>query len=170
MVIAAVLHRSTATQNAPKPKRTSGGAFKAWTAKPGHLIENWDGNLGFCFLTFEVAPLLLGPNDGFPAAHQSFAPAVLIVTSGFLPGHPPVDCDVGDMAVSCRRIVGRIRAQDCVFGRWDRHLDHRSEPSGKQIRCWFSVVSAVCQKQINRTVDLIQEVWQCRWIANVVRG
>jgi len=49
----AVLHRSTATQSAPYPRRNSGGTFKAWVAKSGHPVENPDANLGFCFLIFE---------------------------------------------------------------------------------------------------------------------
>jgi hypothetical protein len=32
----------------------------------------------------------------------------LVVASGFLPGHPPAGCDVGDMAVTYRRIFGCI--------------------------------------------------------------
>ena len=51
--IRAVLHRSTATQSAPYPRRNSGGTFKAWVAKSGHPVENPDANLGFCFLIFE---------------------------------------------------------------------------------------------------------------------
>jgi hypothetical protein len=41
----------------------------------------------------------------------------LIVASGFLSGHPPAGCDLGDMAVTCRRIFGPIGAQYCVLGR-----------------------------------------------------
>ena len=52
-ICAAVLHRSTATQSAPYPRRNSGGTFKAWVAKSGHPVENPDANLGFCFLIFE---------------------------------------------------------------------------------------------------------------------
>ena len=74
------------------------------------------------------------------------------------------------MAIARRRIFGRIGAKDRVSGRWDRDFDCKSEPSGKQIRCSFSVVSAVCQKQINRTVDLIQEIWQRRSIADIILG
>ena len=56
-VAAALLHRSTATRNAPYPRRNSGGAFKTGAAKSGHPVENPDANLGFCFLIFEVARL-----------------------------------------------------------------------------------------------------------------
>jgi hypothetical protein len=66
--------------------------------------------------------------------------------------------------------LGRIGAQDRVFRRWDCDLNHRSEPSGKQIRCWFSIISSVCQKESNRAVDLIQEIWQRCRIANIIGG
>jgi hypothetical protein len=82
-------------------------------------------------------------------------PATVIVASGFLPGHLPAGCDLGDMTVKFRRIFGRIGAQYCFFGRWDRDLDRRSEPSVKQFRCWFSVVSSICEERINRTADVI---------------
>ncbi len=131
LIVAALLHGSSGARNAPYPRRNSGGAFETWLAKPGHSVENLHANPGFRFLVFEVARLQPGPNNRLPAAHESFTPAALIVASGFLPGHPPAGCDLGDMAVSCRQIVGRIGAHNRVFGRWDRHLDHRSEPSGK---------------------------------------
>ncbi|MFT5616340.1 MAG: hypothetical protein ACI8Q6_003639, partial [Granulosicoccus sp.] len=51
----AVLHRSTATLNAPYRRRHSGGAFKTWAAKSGHPVENPDANLGFRFLIFKAA-------------------------------------------------------------------------------------------------------------------
>ncbi|SFO44395.1 hypothetical protein SAMN04487859_1621, partial [Roseovarius lutimaris] len=38
----AVLHRSTATQNAPYLRRTSGGAFEMRAAKSGHPVQNSD--------------------------------------------------------------------------------------------------------------------------------
>ena len=78
--------------------------------------------------------------------------------------------DLGDMVVTYRRIRGRIGAQCRIFGRWDRDLDHRSEPGGKHFRCWVSVVGSVCEEQINRTVDLIQETWQRRRIADIIFG
>lgn len=53
----AVLHRSTATRNAPNPRRNSCGTSKTWTAESGHPVENSDANLGFCFLIFEGARL-----------------------------------------------------------------------------------------------------------------
>ena len=74
------------------------------------------------------------------------------------------------MAVSCPQILGHIGAQDRVSRRWDRDLDRRSEPSGKQIGCWFSVVSSICKEPINRTVDLIQELWQRRRITDIIFG
>ena len=52
-----VLHRSTATRNAPNPRRNSGGTFKTWTAESGHPVKNPDANLGFCFLIFEGSRL-----------------------------------------------------------------------------------------------------------------
>ena len=93
--------------------------FETRAAKSGHPVENPGANPGFCFLIFEVARLWLWPNNCLPAAHESFAPGALIVAGGFLPGHPPAGCDLGDMAVTCRRIFGRIGAQDRVSGRWD---------------------------------------------------
>lgn len=74
------------------------------------------------------------------------------------------------MAIADGRVPGRIRAEDCVFGRRYRDLGHRSEACGKQFLCWVTVVSAVRQEQINRTVDLIQEIWQCSLIADVILG
>jgi hypothetical protein len=59
------------------------------------------------------------------------------------------------MAIARCRILCCVWAEARVFGRRDRDLDRRSESSGKQIRCRFSVVSSICEEQINRTVDLI---------------
>ena len=74
------------------------------------------------------------------------------------------------MTVTCRRIFGRIGAQYCVFGRRNCDLNHRSETSGKQIRCWFSIISSVCQKVRDRAVKLIQENWKRCRIANIILG
>ncbi len=74
------------------------------------------------------------------------------------------------MTIANGRMQRRVRAEDCVFGRWDRDFDHRCEPEGKHVRCWFSIVSSICEEQINRTADLIQELWQYRRIADVVGG
>ena len=79
-------------------------------------------------------------------------------------------CDLGDMAVTCRRIFGRIGAQYSGFGRWNRDLDHRSEPSGENVSRRSAIIGPICEEQINRTVDLIQEIWKCCWVPNIFGG
>ena len=74
------------------------------------------------------------------------------------------------MAIAQCRILCRVRAQYCVFGRRDRDLDCRSKSSDKQVRCGFSIVSSICEKQINGAVDLIQQVWQRCRIADLICG
>ncbi|MEP2781948.1 MAG: DDE-type integrase/transposase/recombinase [Pseudoruegeria sp.] len=44
--------------------------------------------------------------------------------------YPPVAADRCDIAVTGRRIFGNIGTQDRIFGRWDRDLNCRTEPSG----------------------------------------
>jgi hypothetical protein len=65
----ALLHGSGAAQNAPYPRRNSGGAFEIGTAKFGHPIEYADANLGFGFLIFERACLEFGPDHGLLVTH-----------------------------------------------------------------------------------------------------
>lgn len=64
----------------------------------------------------------------------------------------------GDMAITCRRILGRIRAQYSVFRRWYRDRDHWPELGGKQCTCGFAIIGTVCRKLINLAVDLIQHI------------
>lgn len=151
----AVSHRSVSTRNAPYPRRNSGDAFETGTAKPSHPVENPGAIPGFGFLIFEGARLQLGPNNHLPTPHESFTSAALIVARGFLPGNSPTGSDFGEMAVSGRRVPGRIGAHDRVYWRWNRDLNRRSELNGKQIRCWFSIISSICQKVRNRAVNLI---------------
>lgn len=81
--------------------------FKTWAAKSGHLGENLDAIPGFHFLIFEVARVWLGPGNGLRATHLSLDVAALILTSGFLRGHLPSSCDLGDKH---SRAVGYLTA------------------------------------------------------------
>jgi len=74
------------------------------------------------------------------------------------------------MAITNARVLGSVGAEDRVLGWWDRDVDRRPEAFGKNSTCWFSIVSAVCQKQVNWAVDLIQQARQGGRIANVFRG
>ena len=44
------------------------------------------------------------------------------------------------------------------------------EPSGRQIRCWFSIISSLCQKVREQTLDLIQKNWKRCRIAGIILG
>ena len=78
-------------------------------------VENTNADLCFCRLIVEV-PHLEPPSDHrLPSAHLGLDPAALSVAGGFLPGHPVVGCDFGDMAVAYLWVKCRLRASTAVL-------------------------------------------------------
>jgi len=182
-----VLHRSAAFRNAPCPRWNSGGAFETWAAGSGDPVEHPNANLGLSLLISEGASFLLRPDDPLPATHEGFSSAALMVARGFLPSHPPAGCDGRDIAVSRRRILARIGAQDRGFRRWDRHLDPRpsirTERQANQMlvlhhihrplpgRRLQSNLPRGGQKANNRAADLIKSAArQGGWVTGGIRG
>lgn len=140
----------------PYPRLISRGAFEIGTAKFGHPAQNADTSSGFCFLVFESARLSLGPDHDLPATHLGFYAAALIVTRCLLPCHPTVRPYVGNMAITNAQAPGGVGAQDSILGRWDRNVDRRTKTFCKSRSRWLAIISTICNKYLNRVVDLIQ--------------
>jgi hypothetical protein len=76
----------------------------------------------------------------------------------------------GNMAIANGRMQRCVRAQDRVLGRRDRNLGHRPKAFNEKIARCSAVVSPICEKLINGTINLIQQIWKCSRIANIIRG
>jgi hypothetical protein len=165
-----LLHGAGRGWNAPYPRRSSGGAFELGAAKFGHPIKNTDAHLNLFRLIFEVARLELEPDDGLPTADFLFDAAALIVAGGRLPNHPTITFDFGNVSVPDARVLNCVRAQDCVLGWWDCDFNYRAEAVGQSLNRWLAIVCTIRKKLLNRPIDLIQQVRQGCWVANIIRG
>jgi hypothetical protein len=78
--------------------------------------------------------------------------------------------DFGNVLVPNARVLRDDGAHNRVLGWWDRDLDCRTEAFGKSLNRWLAIVSTVRKKQVNSSVDLIQQAWQRGLITNVISG
>ena len=81
-----------------------------------------------------------------------------------------MDLYFDNMAVTNSRMLRCVQAEGRVLRRWDRDFDRRPKAFGEKVTSGAAVVSPVCQKASHGAVDLIQKIWKCCRIADVIRG
>ena len=135
----------------------SGDTFERRPSECGHCVQDFLAELDLRDLPGEAAGFELGADDALQTADLRFYPAALVVPCGRLPGHAAVAADLGNMAISNRRIPRRLRADHCVLWRRYNHIQGLPIPFPQQIPCGRSIIGAVRQKARDRGIHLIQE-------------
>jgi len=115
-----------------------------------------------------VAPQLHGSQIIHKTRGGGFNSAALIITAAGLPRHAAMGLYFCNVLVPKRWIMRRLRAEGCVFWRWDDDLDRLTEAGLEQVISWCAVVSAVPKKPADRCINLVEKPEQNGCIPNII--
>ena len=94
----------------------------------------------------------------------------LSIAGGFLPSHPALAFDFGDVAVASRWDECRLGVLNRGLGRRDNDLHDLAKACLQKITGQSSVIGVISDKRGNWAINLIQKISQSGWIANLIRG